>query len=450
MIDPFKEAVGLCKTIMRNGYDAYVINARLQKDVLRAQKLSGGGLCMDISTELDFEGLRRLFPKIVAGAATQMGEGVTGCIELEGVHFCFHPAITEDGAHPEECVARLTPRLLKVLQERGEIPLAAACAYLPPPEDQDQGLTGFDQGVITIKGFPDQTLKKDYLLAVRAMRFAANLHLPIEPNSWMAIIRGARRVLDYCPVTDIMDEWRKVEAENMHAFVKLLFECQILHGLIPEIAALARVRQLKNPEAGEETVFQHTLDVMRYYPEVLPYDWYGTLACMFHDVGKLYTAEYSDGLWSFLQHHRVGAKVTRKILNRLHFPSEDIELICTLVRDHMRPHFMLTDKGVRKLRAIDEYPRILEMVRADIKARGGSYREFNHILKMLERADIPEEALEPFLNGRDIMQATGMNPGPSVGIIRDALLKAQIAGDVTSVDEAKAFVARYAEEEGLK
>ena len=97
MIDPFKEAVGLCKTIMRNGYDAYVINARLQKDVLKTQKLSGGGLCMDISTELDFEGLRRLFPKIVAGAATQMGEGVTGCIELEGVHFCFHPAITEDG-----------------------------------------------------------------------------------------------------------------------------------------------------------------------------------------------------------------------------------------------------------------------------------------------------------------------------------------------------------------
>lgn len=446
MSDPFKEAVALCKTIMRNGYDAYVINARLQKDILAEQKATkASDLAMDISTELDFDGLRRLFPKLEQSPE----EGVLGCITENGVHFCFHPAVVEDGAHPEECVARLTPRLLKLLQEKGEIPLAAACPYLPLPQDQDQGLTGFDKGAISIKGFPDQTLKRDYLLAVRALRFAANLHLPIEPNSWLAIVRGARRVLDYCPVTDIMDEWRKVEAENMHAFVQLLFECQILHGLIPEIAALARVRQIKSPEAGEETVFAHTIDVMRYYPEVLPYDWYGTLACMFHDVGKLYTAEYSDGHWSFLQHHRVGAKVTRKILNRLHFPSEDIELICTLVRDHMRPHFMLTDKGVRKLRAIDEYPRILEMVRADIKARNGSYREFNHILKMLERADIPEEALEPFLNGRDIMQTTGMNPGPSVGIIRDALLKAQIAGDVTNIDEAKLFVSRFAKEEKL-
>jgi len=136
-------------------------------------------------------------------------------------------------------------------------------------------------------------------------------------------------------------------------------------------------------------------------------------------------------------------------LNRLHFPPEDIDLICTLVRDHMRPHFMLTDKGMRRLKAIDEYPRILEMVRADIKARNGSYREFNHNLKMFERADTPEDALEPLLNGRDIMQATGLNPGPTVGIIREELLKAQIAGDVTNLDEAKAFVKRYAQEERL-
>jgi poly(A) polymerase len=441
MSQPFKDAVGLCKTIMRNGYDAYVINARLQKSILAE---ASSELAMDISTELDLEGLQRLFPNI----ETCNAEGVIGFVRQGEASFFFYSAAVEDGGHPEECVARLTPRLLKLLQEKGEIPISAACPYLPSPQEQDHGLA-FDGGEVRIKAFPDQALKQDYLLAVRVMRFAANYHLTIEPNTWLAIIRGARRVLDYCPVSDIMDEWRKVEAENMYAFVQLLLECQILHGLIPEIAALARVKQIKNPEEGEETVFEHTIQVMRHYPEVLPYDWYGTLACMFHDVGKLYTAEYSDGQWSFLQHHRVGAKVTRKILTRLHFPPEDIDLICTLVRDHMRPHFMLTDKGMRRLKAIDEYPRILEMVRADIKARNGSYREFNHNLKMLERGDTPEEALEPYLNGRDIMLATGLQPGPTVGIIRDALLKAQIAGDVTNIDEAKNFVVRYAKDEGL-
>ena len=30
MAQPFKDATAICKTIMRNGYDAYVINAVLQ------------------------------------------------------------------------------------------------------------------------------------------------------------------------------------------------------------------------------------------------------------------------------------------------------------------------------------------------------------------------------------------------------------------------------------
>jgi poly(A) polymerase len=109
----------------------------------------------------------------------------------------------------------------------------------------------------------------------------------------------------------------------------------------------------------------------------------------------------------------------------------------------MRPHFMLTDKGIRRLRSLDEYPRIMEMVRADIKARDGSWREFNHNLKMAERADIPEDEIEPFLDGNRIMTITDLNPGPVIGIIREKLLKAQISNDITTIEEAEAFVLEY-------
>ena len=149
------------------------------------------------------------------------------------------------------------------------------------------------------------------------------------------------------------------------------------------------------------------------------------MACLFHDVGKLYTAEFYEGRWNFLQHHRVGAKVTRKILKRLRFEEQDIDLISDLVQHHMRPHFMLTDKGIRRLRSLDEYPRIMEMVRADIKARDGSWREFNHNLKMAERADIPDLELEPLLDGNRIMELAKLKPGPAIGKIRDQLLQAQ-------------------------
>jgi poly(A) polymerase len=68
---------------------------------------------------------------------------------------------------------------------------------------------------------------------------------------------------------------------------------------------------------------------------------------------------------------------------------------------------------------------------------------------MLDRADISEEMLEPLLNGHQIMEHTGIKPGPLVGLIRDALLQAQIAGDVTNVNEAIAFVRNYKNKEKL-
>ena len=308
------------------------------------------------------------------------------------------------------------------------------------------GFEALSSGCIQLSGLPDDTLRHNYLLAIRALRFAANFDLPLEENTRLAILRASCNVLDYVSATDIMNEWRQVAAESMHTFVRLLYEEHILQGLIPEIASLSSVRQVRNKKSSEtEDIFSHTLECMKYYPEGgFHYDWLGTVAMMFHDVGKLYTAEYIDGEWTFYQHHMVGAQVTRKILRRLHFLSEDIDLICHLVRYHMRFYSMMTARGIRRFMALDEYPRLIEMSRADIMARDDVYTSFNHNMKYLNRAETPERMLEPLLNGNEIMKVTQLQPGPKVGLIRDALLQAQISGDVTDTESAKAFVQDYA------
>lgn len=439
MSQVFKDAVGICKAIIRNGYEAYVINARLQKSLLSDPAHPE----LDICTDADFDELQKLFPTV----ARENGESFAQLKEGESFLHFYHTD-TAEASHPEECLIRLTSRLAKKLTEVEELPLNLACPYLPRTEDPLDGFADFSEGIIRFKGIQDQTLRQDYLRAIRAMRYSANFGIRIGPNSWMAILRAGQRVLDYVPVTDIMDEWRKVEAENMHVFVRLLYESMILHGLMPEIAALARIKHKKN-ETEDETVFDHTLEVMRRYPEELPYDWYGTLACLFHDVGKLHTAEIVDGQWNFHQHHRVGAKVTRRLLSGMRLPHDEVDLICHLVRHHMRFHFMLTDKGIRRFKALDEYPRLIEIARADIKARGGNYKEFNHNMKMLDRTVVREEELEPLLNGKEIMTILSIAPGPAVGVIRDALLQAQVMGDVHSVEQAVEFVKRYSAREQL-
>lgn len=440
MSQPFKDAVGFCKTIMRNGFDAYIINVRLQALTLDQ---TGSEKELDICTEAGFDELKKYFPSMEQSS----DKGVVGTLVEGGVTYYFYPASTEEAAYTDEVVSTMTPRLLKRLERRGDIPLSAVCPFIPRAKETYADFADFAEGKIRFKGMPDQALKKDYALAYRALRFAANFDKDIEANSWAAIVRCSRRVLDYVPMSQFLDEWRKVEAESMHRFFRLLFDSMLLHGLIPEIAALSRVNQIKNPEEGtQETVLEHTFDVMKTYPEELPFDWFGTVACLFHDIGKLYTAEFYEDRWNFLQHHRVGAKVTRKVLKRLRFEEQDVDLVCDLVQNHMRPHFMLTDKGIRRLRGLDEYPRIMEMVRADIKARNGSWREFNHNLKMAERADIPDLELEPLLDGNRIMELAKLKPGPAIGKIRDQLLQAQVRDDVSTVEDAEAFVLAYIEE----
>lgn len=430
-----RTGITLCKAIMRNGYDAYAINAPLQKLIIEAT----GKLEVDIACACDPETLCKIFPNIEATAE----EGAMAMLREGEVTLYFYPADVEDASHPERGQLRITPRMLRLLQEQHDKLRFNMNAR--HTGGQEEGFDDFtERGCVCLEGLPGVTLARNYLLAIRALRFAANFDLPVEPQTWMAIVQSANRILDYVPSREIMVEWRQVSAEAMWKFVQLLYDAHILHGLMPEIAALACVKQERNDDGVIETVFDHTIACMRLYPEGrLPMDWYGVLATLFHDVGKLYTAEQLNGKWTFYQHHRVGAGVTRKILRRLHFSPEDIDLICHLVRHHMLFHFMLTDRGIRRFKSFEETDRLIEICRADIEARGGSYTYFNHNQKYLERAETAEIMLEPLLNGNEIMESTGLPPGPAVGNIREALLKAQVAGEVVDRDSAMEFVKRY-------
>ena len=407
-----KDAITICKTLLRNGYDAHVINAPVQEHLLKHSKQ----LAVDIACEPDLETLLKLFPE----ARVEPDQRAIAQMEKDGVLFRFYALEVEDASHPELSLLRITPTMASMMDPQERLQLRMTGFGSPAPTgDVYDGFMDVKGGLIQLTGLPDETLRHNYLLAIRALRFAANFDIPIEPNTWLAIVRSSTRVLDYVPAADIMDEWRKVAAESMYRFVKLMFDAHILQGLIPEVAALACIRQRRNDDED-------------------------TMAMLFHDVGTLFTGEYFDGQWTFYQHHRVGAKVTRKILRRLHFSPEDIDLLCHLVRYHMRFHFMLTDRGIRRFKALDEYPRLIAMSRADIQARDGSYTYFNHNMKYLERAETPEQMLEPLLNGNEIMSETRLAPGPLVGVIRDALLQAQIAGEVTDRASALHFVCEYA------
>ncbi len=438
MQQAFHDAKNICKTILRNGYDAHVINMPLQAKLAA----SADEIHIDIACEPDFATLQKIFPQL----QTNTYANYIGLLKEDGRTYHFYPMEIADATHPEVSLVQIAPRMVKDVNFAKRVESHISRFQNTEEEHALAGFEDLDKGFIALAGLPDEILQRNYLLGIRALRLAANYDLPITPNTWVAIVRANSRILDYVPTIQIMEEWRKVSAKAMWRFVQLMYDAQILHGVVPEVASLSCIKHIKNDDGEEETVFEHTIKCMKHYPEeAFHHDWFGTLAMFFHDVGRLYAAQYYNGEWTFYQHHRLGAKITRKILRRLHFIAEDIDLICHLVRYHIRFHFMLTDRGIRRFKAIDEYPRLIEMSRADIKARGRSYTYFNHNLKYLERAETPEQMLEPLLNGNEIMQCTALKPGPMIGVLREALLQAQVSGEVEDVDSAIAFVKAYAQ-----
>ena len=54
--------------------------------------------------------------------------------------------------------------------------------------------------------------------------------------------------------------------------------------------------------------------------------------------------------------------------------------------------------------------------------------------------DFPDFSIVPFLNGKQIAEATGLEPGPELGALKRALLEAQVMGEVTTPADAVTFI----------
>ena len=61
MHEALKVATTICTTMLRNGYDAHIVNAPLQQHLLETSDVSA----VDIACEPDIEVLGKLFPSLV-------------------------------------------------------------------------------------------------------------------------------------------------------------------------------------------------------------------------------------------------------------------------------------------------------------------------------------------------------------------------------------------------
>ena len=107
LMDKIKTGTTLCKAIMRNGYDAYAINAPLQGLIFEKT----GVFDVDIACACDTETLFKIFPN----AVPYTEEGAMAMLQENGVTLRFYSTDVEDASHPEMSQLRITPRLARLL-----------------------------------------------------------------------------------------------------------------------------------------------------------------------------------------------------------------------------------------------------------------------------------------------------------------------------------------------
>jgi tRNA nucleotidyltransferase/poly(A) polymerase len=310
--------------------------------------------------------------------------------------------------------------------------------------DHVGGRADLEAGIIRAIGDPEARFGEDALRLLRAIRFAARFGYAIEPATWQAVRRLAPTIVDIA-WERIGDEIVKILTEG-HARrgFELLSEAGLASILLPEIEALRGVLQSADfhPEGD---VFAHTMLCL----EKLDPERHGeplALAVLLHDVAKpACAARQPDGRISFHGHCEQGAVVAAEIVQRLRRSRETGEQVAWLVANHLR-HVQAAQMRVATLKRFLAQPLIdelLELTRIDTLSSSGNLEAYEFCRR--KRAELLQEQPlpPPLLRGRDLI-ALGHRPGPLFREILDRVFDAQLEGEITTPEAARAWAqARY-------
>ena len=153
-------------------------------------------------------------------------------------------------------------------------------------------------------------------------------------------------------------------------------------------------------------------------------------------------------------------------LRALRFGRAEVEWVEKVVRGHLRPAHLARVPGSVTRRAVYRFFRaigdggvgVLLLSLADHLATYGPTLEPGRWARRLEVTDLllghyferREETImpPPLITGRDLIGALGLEGGPQIGRLLEAVREAQAAGEVGTREEALALALRLVEDQG--
>ena len=293
--------------------------------------------------------------------------------------------------------------------------------------------------VLRAIGQPETRFAEDHLRLLRAVRFAAQLDLQIEPET-MAAVQAHAAWISTVSAERVRDELLKLfRPPHAARGLDLLRESGLLAPVLPEIAATIACDQ--SPDFHPEgTVYNHLRKIL----EQLPADADASLpwAALLHDVAKPVTAtrDPATGQIHFYGHEKVGATMAETLLQRLKFPRKQTEEIVACVLQHMqfKDVRQMRTATLRRLLLRPTFPLELELHRLDCLGSHGSLDHFDFLVAAAAQLQAQPALRPPLITGADVI-ALGLKPGPQLGALLAEIREKQLQDELTTADEARAW-----------
>lgn len=303
------------------------------------------------------------------------------------------------------------------------------------------GRADLDSRLLRAVGDARRRFGEDSLRLLRAVRFAARYGLEIETSTWAALRDCAGEVGRVAPERIIAELERMWQHPSRVRAFDLLDEGGLLRVILPELEAMKGVEQPAqwHPEGD---VFAHTRLVLAQLPDNAPVElvW----AALLHDVGKPGTAAWDAGQrrWRFNGHADLGASMSREILGRLRAGNRLQEEVECMVQHHMDFQHVrqMRASTLRRMMGRPTFQRELELHRADCLGSNGFTDNHEFLLAKAEEFLDEPVVPRPLLNGDEVMELTGLKPGPALGRLLRELHDRQLEGDLGSPEEARQWV----------
>ena len=358
--------------------------------------------------------------------------------------------------------------------------------------DPLEGKKDLEKGLI--RAVSKTAFQEDPARLLRAVRLAAEYGFTIDERT-EALIESDGQLLGQVAGERVREELcRLLSVQNAAPFLYYLDHLGLLTAIIPELTPTKGVEQ---PFEHFWDVFQHSIETVAALERLLEsrdleqedatlslvpsipglHQHFqeevssgvtravlAKIAALLHDIAKPQSKSVEpNGRTRFLGHTKEGAVMAGNILQRLRFSSKETKMVQKMIQSHLRLWQMGSD-GKPTHRAIYRFFRdtgdvgtdVIILTLADFLAARGpdlemeEWKQHCHMMQYIWSEHEKEDArVVPIklIDGHDLITVFGLEPGPRIGQLLEAVREAQGIGEITTREEALALAQRQLDRE---